>query len=275
MTLNETQAPAKWGLTGSQLKYIAAALMVFDHVHQMFLANGAPGWFTWLGRPVAPIFIFLCAEGFFYTRSRRKYMLQLFVGYEFMNIASTLLSGAMPNPDVALINNIFGTMFLITVYLLAFDLIRGGIAEKKASRAVLGAAIILVSLLAAAAVLALFGSADIMASMPRWAFIVIFKMIPNIMTTEGGPIMVLMGVIFYVFREKRLLQAGFLVLCSILTFISAPGDSNVQWLMGIAAIGMLLYNGSRGRGGKYFFYVFYPAHIYLLYIAAYFLQPAG
>ena len=28
---------------------------------------------------------------------------------------------------------------------------------------------------------------------------------------------------------------------------------------------MLLYNGKRGRGCKPLFYIFYPAHVYILY----------
>jgi hypothetical protein len=39
-------------------------------------------------------------------------------------------------------------------------------------------------------------------------------------------------------------------------------------MMLFAAIPILMYNGKRGKGSKYFFYVFYPAHIYILYAVA-------
>ena len=42
----------------------------------------------------------------------------------------------------------------------------------------------------------------------------------------------------------------------------------VQSLMALAAIPMALYNGERGKGMKNFFYIFYPAHIGLLYCIA-------
>ena len=42
----------------------------------------------------------------------------------------------------------------------------------------------------------------------------------------------------------------------------------VQWMMVFAAIPMYFYNGERGSGNKNFFYIFYPAHIYLLWILA-------
>lgn len=42
----------------------------------------------------------------------------------------------------------------------------------------------------------------------------------------------------------------------------------MQWLMGLAAIPLLVYNGEKGKGVKWFFYVFYPSHMFLLYIVA-------
>ena len=44
---------------------------------------------------------------------------------------------------------------------------------------------------------------------------------------------------------------------------------NYEWMGAFAAIFMLAYNGKRGRNAKRLFYVFYPTHVYLLYILSF------
>ncbi|RHW65167.1 conjugal transfer protein TraX, partial [Clostridium botulinum] len=51
------------GLTGFQLKLIGLFLMIFDHIHEMFgFTNNIPVAFNWVGRIVAPIFIFMTVQ---------------------------------------------------------------------------------------------------------------------------------------------------------------------------------------------------------------------
>jgi hypothetical protein len=253
-------------LNGGQLKLIGAGMMVFDHLRQMFLAHGVPEWFYWVGRPVAPLFAFLCAEGFAHTRSRGKYMLRLLAGFEFMNLASALIARAFPNHNVVLVNNIFETFLLATVYMWLTDRLRREIAEKNYLRASFFVLLMLLTAAAGVAAFALLTNPAAMPSTPLWLKILLLRTIPNIAAAEGGFVFVLMTVLFYLFRANRPWQISTLLLTGALCL------PNAQALMAFAAIFMLLYNGERGKVGKYFFYIFYPAHIYLFYIAAWFVK---
>ena len=61
-----------------------------------------------------------------------------------------------------------------------------------------------------------------------------------------------------------------LLILSVLVYIAG---NKIQCIMGLAAIPILLYNGKRGHGMKNFFYIFYPAHIGILYIISALIIP--
>ena len=62
----------KKGLTGNQLKLIAAIAMTLDHVGLMLLPNY--GILRIIGRLAFPIYAWMIAEGCRYTRSYAKYL---------------------------------------------------------------------------------------------------------------------------------------------------------------------------------------------------------
>jgi hypothetical protein len=251
-------------LSGTGLKIIGIILMTMDHLYQMFILQGAPVWFNWLGRPVAAIFLFLCAEGFYYTRSKNHYMFRLLIGFLFMSLVNQLLSRYMFLEHVNLFNNIFGTLLVAAFYMGMVDLIRQGIREKRGRKILLSLGGMLLPWIAGIALVQSLNEG-------RGNIAVILSFIPNPVSAEGGVALIVLGVLFYILRNCRLAQAGVIVVISVL---SALTTGTVQWLMVAAVIPLLLYNGKRGRNGKYFFYVFYPAHIYLFYIIAWFLSRA-
>ena len=62
-------------LNGTVLKLIAALFMVIDHTGYMFFPMVI--WIRKVGRIAFPVFAFFVAEGFFYTKDRRRYLLRM------------------------------------------------------------------------------------------------------------------------------------------------------------------------------------------------------
>ena len=247
------------GLTGHTLKIMGIILMVFDHVHQMFYMFGAPVWLTMLGRTVAPVFLFLSAEAFHYTRSRKNYMLRLLIGFWLMGLTTLLVQRLLPLEDVVLTNNIFGTLFLAVFYMWMTELLERGYARKDLRLLATG----LLGMLAPP----FFGILTLSSvHLNYWLFVTLFVLIPSPLTVEGGFAWIGLGLAFHLFRSHRRLQVAALAVLAGTTYFLNGG---FQWMMVFASIPILCYNGKPGRKSKYFFYVFYPLHIYLLYVASY------
>lgn len=262
-----TAAPGWACLDATTLKYLAAALMLLDHIHQMFVSAGAPLWLTMLGRPVFPIFLFLAADSFHYTSSKRKYLRRLLLSSWGMTVLTFLVQLLIPNRDIVLMNNAFSTFFVAGLYMLFWDWFVRGVREKRPGLAVKAVLCCFIPVLCTAPIFLLGTVASrYVLPLPFVRFLAMLSLlVPNVLAVEGGIAMLALGVLFYILRSRRLLQVLVLLLLSAAVYVI---DGGIQWMMCFAAIPMLLYNGQRGRGQKQFFYVFYPLHIVLLYLLA-------
>ena len=99
---------------------------------------------------------------------------------------------------------------------------------------------------------------------------VLTGVVPNLAVNEFGFEFIALGLAMYFLRDRReALAAVYLVFC-IYQFSAEAlyGVFPVQWMMVLALPLMLRYNGEKGRGWKWFFYAYYPAHTCLLFLLA-------
>lgn len=85
--------------------------MFLDHIHQMFFELGAPGWLSVFGRPVFPILLFLFADSFHYTHSRKKLIIRLLFMTWLMNIGNIIVGNLFENGQVVLSNKCISYIF--------------------------------------------------------------------------------------------------------------------------------------------------------------------
>ena len=219
-------------LDGTMLKIIAMVSMVFDHVGDMFFPEVM--WLRMIGRLAMPIFSFCIAEGYIHTRDRKKYILRLLI---FALISEIPFDLAFEGKIGLSHQNIMLTFFLAVLALYLFDLIRGEVKEDTGKYS-MGRTIPGIFVIVAMAFAALLLKADY----TIFAVVAVF--------------------LFYVFKDAK-----YFIRSTVgVAFLALTRTMGYYCTTGLSIIPLLLYNGKRGRGLKWLFYVFYPGHLLVLYV---------
>ena len=257
------------GLDGFQLKLFALVIKTIDHIYYFGCSlTDMPEIMTLIGRIAAPIFVFFVTEGFVHTHSRGRYLLRLYIGGVLMQIGNQFVNNCYPMQNgVIVLNGIFTTMAVIVIYLWWIENMRKAWREHRRGCAVLYALAMAVLLLSIVPVQMLLPVSPLAVQLAT-----IF--VPSPVWCEGSVLIVLIGIGFYYCRNSKRAIAIFYTafLCAVLALQCLVAfDWEVVrsvFFMWLALPLILSYNGQRGRGMKYLFYVYYPAHVYILAIAA-------
>ncbi|WP_130871211.1 TraX family protein [Intestinimonas massiliensis (ex Afouda et al. 2020)] len=243
----------RYGLSAAALKYLAALCMLVDHMGVVFptmLSDlGLPAWADLLprliGRLAFPIFAYFVAEGCRRTRFFSRYLIRLGLFALISQVPFTLATGT------------WGGNVILTFFLAA-GAVRG---FERATQAGRGAAAASLPLLAAC-VLALALSCDY--GFP--AVLLVFTL--YLQGEDRKRLLICLGVgialIYLIYQPfVGLLSLPWLSASMILRYLasSLPVQA-LCWLCASASLLFLAgYRGQLGVQSKWFFYVFYPAHL--------------
>lgn len=257
----------KFGISGSTLKWIAIITMLIDHIGASILTKRLLfmgrhpeefGGFSQdfrarydqlydimrltrnIGRIAFPIFCFLLVEGFLRTKNLRKYMLRMTLFALLSEVPFDLVFAGQPvywgyqNVMVTLL------LALLTMYgcKALVEVIGKKIGQMQRGRAWLLPTIVVI-----------YGVCTVAGA---WVA-------DMLQTDYGGKGIVPIMIIYFLRFEKTTQAVGGAV--SFHWEFPAPAAFLPIWL----------YNGERGMKMKYFFYLFYPVHLFLLYLICWYM----
>lgn len=242
------------------LKVIAILAMLIDHIGAIFIPQDTPLYLICrsIGRLAFPIFCFLIVEGFYHTRDVKKYIKRLgifaliseipfdlaFYHYHFQASLITDLSNALSGENYSIINRLFGyqNVFFTLFFGLILITIMSYLDKKYKNEMLL---------------------LNIYNALVTIGFCAIAVLIRSDYSLFG----ILLIVAFYLFRQSNAL-CGISILL-ILGFLQGDLGSGIFALISIFFI--RAFNGTKGKDVKYLFYIFYPAHLLVLYLISLFL----
>jgi len=268
-----TLQTSKKGFTGFQIKLLALIFMLFDHIHYFFEFTGkVPVVFSWIGRLAGGLFLFMMIEGYTHTSNKKKYFLRIYLISIAMGVVRFLLE-TIPQlqrgDGFYAMNGILSTFVILMVMFRGIDYLR----EKKIFKGVL----FLIGPFIAPYIIGSFLSPFLTDFLRIYANILFYTVLPAPSIVEGGIYIIISGLILYIFYKNRKVQITAFGLFQFLWMTILPilfirpislklmFTSYYEWMGVFAIIFMFLYNGEKGKPMKRLFYIFYPAHIYILY----------
>jgi hypothetical protein len=286
-------------ISGSTLKIIAIITMLIDHTAAILITNDSFLSITMrsIGRIAFPIFVFLLIEGAIHTHSKLKYAIRLslfailseipfdlafhkkffFFGYQnvfftlaigmFMIIGFDLISTRTISKILLNILSFLGfiapTIFIMWIYHESF-LIQTRILPKTPdlNASIFYCFVIFILLLLTSFFLISRKKRNgLLAAQKTSTNLLIFfsaLTISFLLKSDYSIMGILAIAIMYILRALK--TQSFFFGCLIL-IIFQPFE--IPSLLGLIPISK--YNGTRGLKLKYFFYIFYPSHLLLLY----------
>lgn len=231
----------KKGITSDLLKLIAVIAMITDHIAWAFVPFGSIAGQVMhvIGRITAPVMCFMAAEGYYKTRNVKKYAQRLGIFALISHLPYTFFqTGKL---EIIYQTSIMFPLFLGVIALIIRD-------SPKYETAVKNMIILLICLFSMA------GDWGCMAVI--WILIFAGRQYSRKVQLQyfciSGAVMIVMNIIFNALNGcwyNNLFQLGI--------YLAVPL--------------MLNYNGVRrgGKAYKWFFYIFYPAHLLVLAILKY------
>ncbi len=250
-------------MSATLLKLLAVLFMSIDHIGEFI--PGTDIVLRYIGRLAYPIFLYCALWSLHYTHDRIAYFKRLYIGSAVMAVIVLILNNAVEAPYCYITNNIFSSLLLTVVIIHTIELLRNqpgtGIKWLGALAALQVVSIGLGTLLNGC-----FGLIGI----KRFFGAVL----PNILWCEGGSFFIIMGVVLYFLKESKWKFSFAFVLFSLYFLIPYSPEFRYEEIMQngyqsmqvFALPFILAYNHKPGRKMKWFFYIYYPAHIVVLFL---------
>lgn len=282
----------------TMLKRIALVAMAIHYIGAFI--PGAPVWFQWIGRLAAPLFFYAMAWSLDKTSDKKLYFKRLYicsVGMALINLILSIIS-QKTGLITAVTNNIFATLFAGAFFIEVLEY--GRKHPKRRMRmwlsygfwqiAFAGLWAVLYEIVEVPyGVLNLFSAVCGNALTCEGAFMYVLMGAVFYYTKEDRRKLsvgyLLICLVFFLnsafgiwgriflFLGNDVLVALMEIMTGLVLWgasfrpifdISHMLNNDFQWMM-IAALPLLLCcNGECGRYKKYFYYIFYPVHVYLL-----------
>lgn len=283
-----------------KLKVLMIIFMLLDHIATFF--SGAPFWFHYVGRVVMPVFFYLLVEGYFKTSSKANYLKRLLVASEIMFLGNAIISIALLKgvDGSSLSYSDFGGLAYLSfigviilsgiliyislkdkiisdkkacIYIFLMLVANSGLSHAFQSKVYILPNNIFISMVAGFVMLN--GMVQFRTKNYKSAFVKVLVAVSLGIASESliiGPAFVF---IFYkCFNNRRDMYLAIFVF-SALFF---PGF-NVQalltyplWMMVFTIPFIYIYNGKKGRDLRWLFYIFYPAHLWILFLLTNFIK---